>query len=170
MFQSVPQSSVRAARSRDAVPQQHRRQQRWAPKASAEEGIAPTEAVTVPPAVSSAMPTPASDMCHAMARTELHGDVVKWGADHILADAAACCEACRVLSTRGGKQNCTVWVFCDQPACGAQRGQCWLKHLADPYTDIDLVMGRSDRWTAGALEPPPVGMARMRLGLGCGSD
>ena len=99
---------------------------------------------------------PRSDQCHTMPRTELHGDVVRWGSDFIVRSAAECCEACRTLArVVPPAKNCTVWVYCDQPACAAQRGQCWLKHLLDPFTDIDLVQGRSDRWTAGTMQPPP---------------
>ncbi|KAL1520138.1 hypothetical protein AB1Y20_023610 [Prymnesium parvum] len=100
-----------------------------------------------------------------MAHTELHGEVVRWGADFVVDSAAECCAACRQLSAvargaaRAGR-NCTVWVFCGEPECGVARGQCWLKHLDDPYTDIDLIRGRSERWTAGAMLPPPRGGAR----------
>lgn len=103
------------------------------------------------------MPAKATEQCHAMQRTELHGDVVVWGSDHIVQDASACCDACRAHTGRPGKPDCTVWVFCEHEQCKGQRGQCWLKHLADPFTDIDLVQGRSDRWTSGTLLPPPPG-------------
>ena len=33
--------------------------------------------------------------CHVMQGTELHGEVVRWGADFIVPSAAACCEACQ---------------------------------------------------------------------------
>ena len=87
------------------------------------------------------------ESCHSLQHTELHGNVVRWG--HKMSSAAACCEEC--LKT----EQCTVWVYCDYAACADQRGECWLKDLADPYNDIDLISGRSDRWTAGTKRPPP---------------
>ncbi|EOD05977.1 hypothetical protein EMIHUDRAFT_219713 [Emiliania huxleyi CCMP1516] len=92
-----------------------------------------------------------------MERTELSGDVVRWGADHKVSSAAACCTACLA------EDRCSVWVYCAGPACGAQAGECWLKTLADPFSDVDLVRGRSDRWTSGTrLPPPPAGATPSR--------
>ena len=82
-----------------------------------------------------------------MPQTELPGNVVRWGQKE--PSAAKCCEDCLKNS------RCTVWVYCDFAACGEKRGECWLKEMADPYTDIDLVRGRSDLWTAGTRDPPP---------------
>ena len=72
---------------------------------------------------------------------------MRWGQKE--PSAAKCCEECLKNS------RCTVWVYCDFAACGEKRGECWLKEMADPYTDIDLVRGRSDLWTAGTRDPPP---------------
>ena len=67
--------------------------------------------------------------CRGRAHTELEGGVVKWGSNNIVADAAACCEACRSSEAKG----CNVWVFCgDRDKCGDRFGQCWLKHTDDP--------------------------------------
>ena len=146
-----------------------RRQLRWqapaVPKSSTDTMATPAAqperreaavAVTPPATAGSAG---SEDQCHSMPRTELHGDVVRWGTDHIVESAAACCEACRAASAKPGRRNCTVWVYCDQSQCGEMRGQCWLKNLADPYVDIDLIKGRSDRWTSGTMEAPPAQVA-----------
>ena len=113
-----------------------------------ESTVARTTAASTVTANASTSVAPAAT-CHAMPRTELHGDVVRWGADFVVPSAAECCAACRTTA------RCTVWVYCEQPACGAARGQCWLKKLDDPFTDVDLVRGRSDRWTSGTMQPPP---------------
>ena len=116
------------------------------PTAAAAAAVEPTVArATSAPAANASV----SATCHAMPRTELHGDVVRWGADFVVPSAGECCAACRTTS------RCTVWVYCEHPACGAARGQCWLKKLDDPFTDVDLVRGRSDRWTSGTMQPPP---------------
>jgi hypothetical protein len=72
---------------------------------------------------------------------------VRWGQKE--PSASKCCDECLKNS------RCTVWVYCDFAACGDKRGECWLKEMTDPYTDIDLVRGRSDLWTAGTRDPPP---------------
>ncbi|KAL1520977.1 hypothetical protein AB1Y20_022535 [Prymnesium parvum] len=92
-----------------------------------------------------------ADECHALPRTELHGDVVQWGASHLTRDAAACCAAC-VAHAR-----CNVWVFCASVRrCGARHGQCWLKARERVWSDTTLLVGSSaDGWVAGTLEPPP---------------
>ena len=88
--------------------------------------------------------------CHAMAQTELPGDVVRWGADHKPATAAGCCAACRT------QVGCNTWVFCaDARQCGARHRECWLKKRAQPYEDVDLLSGRSTLWVSGVLGEPP---------------
>lgn len=88
-----------------------------------------------------------AEHCHRMPHTELHGDVVRWGKK--MPTAADCCEECQKM------ERCTVWVYCDYASCGDKRGECWLKNLADPFTDVDLIQGRSDSWTSGTRQPPP---------------
>ena len=66
----------------------------------------------------------------AREHAEYGGDVARWGADHVVADAAACCAACAAHA------GCNVWVFCASPAgcSGGSRAhrECWLKHAATP--------------------------------------
>ena len=42
--------------------------------------------------------------------TELGGDVVRWGADHLKGTAAECCAACTA------ELACNIWVWCSR--CG----------------------------------------------------
>lgn len=68
----------------------------------------------------------------AREHAEYGGDVARWGADHLVADAAACCAACAAL----GAAQCNVWVFCaDAAGCSGgsrARGECWLKRAPLP--------------------------------------
>ena len=50
--------------------------------------------------------------CHALAHTELHGDVVRWGETHRTPTAAACCAACQEHAAANPKRPCNVWVYC----------------------------------------------------------
>ena len=72
---------------------------------------------------------------------------MRWGKK--MPTAADCCEECQNM------ERCTLWVYCDYASCGDKRGECWLKNLADPFTDVDLIQGRSDSWTSGTRQPPP---------------
>ena len=89
--------------------------------------------------------------CNALARTELHGGVVKWGADHLVPDAAACCAACQATP------KCSVWVYCgNAKTCGARHKQCWLKQTkGSVWDDHTLLVGTNELWTAGTSEPAP---------------
>lgn len=85
--------------------------------------------------------------CAVLADTELSGAVVKWGAGTHLTTPGACCTACRENA------GCNVWVHENGG------GECWLKHRDSPWTDVDLLRGRSSRWSSGVLaaasdEPP----------------
>jgi hypothetical protein len=154
------------------------RQKRWKITAAQSDHLTDTHTTRVASATTTIVSqlSALAQQCHIMPHTELHGDVVRWGSDHILPSEAACCNACQALN-----RTCTVWVFCGKPSshshcqtsslqhsppsvsvacsgypeCGKQRGECWLKRLADPFTDLDLVRGQSDRWIAGTLLPPP---------------
>jgi hypothetical protein len=157
-----PQLQVRREPTRDAKTTQ-RRQGRWAiishttsPSPSPSQSPPPSQSPLPspprpPPPPSPPLPTTLEPtigaQCHAMPHTELPGGVVRWGERE--PSASKCCDECLKNS------RCTVWVYCDFAACGGKRGECWLKELSDPYTDIDLVRGRSDLWTAGTRDPPP---------------
>ena len=89
--------------------------------------------------------------CHAVAGTELPGDVVRWGADHKVESASQCCAACK------SRVGCNTWVWCgNATACASRHQECWLKKRPDPFEDIDLLTGRSSLWTSGVLGEPPV--------------
>lgn len=101
---------------------------------------------------SAAGATGSSGRCgEALADTELGGDVVRWGADHKMASAAACCAACAAAP------GCNVWVWCH--ASDRCHSECWLKALQDPWEDADTLRGTSARWTSGVMgpRPPPAG-------------
>jgi hypothetical protein len=118
---------------------------------------------TAPPSLSSTPPCP--PYCHVMPRTELPGDVVRWGADHLQATAAACCAACSALA------GCNTWVWCGNgSACGSKHQQCWLKRRGDPYEDNDILAGRSTMWTSGALGDQPASPAGAGGSGGGGCD
>ena len=86
--------------------------------------------------------------CRGRAHTELEGGVVKWGTNNVVADAAACCDACSALEAKG----CNVWVFCgDRAKCGERYGQCWLKHTDDPTDPPSRGSSLSVPWTSGTL-------------------
>ena len=96
--------------------------------------------------------------CHALARTELHGGVVKWGEQNLKADASACCRDCaeHAADPKNAKRPCNVWVYCSSAErCGKRFQQCWLKNAADLWADTKLLVGTSDAWTSGTAEGAP---------------
>ena len=100
--------------------------------------------------------------CHALQHTELHGDVVKWGSEHLLESAALCCAACAAHAAAaaakpdGQQRGCNAWVYCSNgPLCGKSHRQCWLKHAKSLWSNEALLVGTSDRWTSGTAEPAP---------------
>ena len=96
--------------------------------------------------------------CHALHRTELHGDVVRWGADHLKQSASECCAACEA------ETRCDVWVYCGSASrCGAAHRQCWLKRQPQIWETTKkqpggglLSLGSSDRWIAGTKTAAPL--------------
>ena len=112
-----------------------------------------------PPAPLPAPQGPIRGCSSPLEHTDLPGDVVKWGADHLQPSAAACCAACST------EPRCNEWVWCgDRAACGQQHLQCWLKRREDPWLDVDMLLGMSDGWTSGITwprpgAPPPLGGA-----------
>ena len=100
--------------------------------------LTPLLPVATPPAAA-----PAS--CNARAGAEIHGSVVRAGAE--AADAAACCSECAVHAT------CNAWVYCgDATRCGASLRQCWLKRVDDvgaAYEALAKGAFRSDAWISG---------------------
>lgn len=100
-------------------------------------------------------PPAAAAQCALLEKTELGGAVVRWGASHLKESAADCCAAC------ASEAACTHWVWCGG-ACAAEKEahQCWLKSAASPWEDVELLEGRSDRWTSGVRAPRPPPAAR----------
>ncbi|XRB07830.1 apple domain-containing protein [Pycnococcus provasolii] len=87
---------------------------------------------------------------HAMCGEEPHSDpggyAVMWGASHIKASAAECCDACKAHAEdpKNSERPCNSWVFCHTlPYCWALDtghvhafGECWLKHQTDPTNPL----------------------------------
>ncbi|KAG8460581.1 hypothetical protein KFE25_011356 [Diacronema lutheri] len=120
---------------------------------SAARGARADEAAR-PAAEAEAADLAAAPRCRAQlfAETELGGDVVRWGADHLTDSAAECCAAC------AREARCNVFVHCSSAvACGELHRQCWLKQLDDAWPEVDALRGKSSRWTSGVAgeRPPP---------------
>lgn len=121
--------------------------------------VRPTSHTEQPPgggaarsAARSAEPVAARCVSHMFAETELGGDVVRWGANHLTDTPQECCAACAV------SERCNVFVHCSSvQACGELHRQCWLKQLDDAWPEAELVQGKSSRWTSGIMgsRPPP---------------
>ena len=104
--------------------------------------------------------------CHAMAGTELPGDVVLWGENHLQPTAADCCAACRSENSK----RCNTWVWCaDAAACGARHHQCWLKTRERPWEDADVLAGGSTAWASGVTVDKPASPA-VAAGAGAAYD
>ena len=97
--------------------------------------------------------------CHALAHTELHGDVVRWGETHILSDASECCRACHEHAAQASNtKKCNVWVYCSSlKQCGKRYQQCWLKAARNLWSAAEgaMMVGTSDAWTSGTTKPAP---------------
>jgi len=85
----------------------------------------PSAGRTSPPAAFSAVRAEA-DCCRGMEGLELWGPAVKWGSDHRLPSAAACCAACKAMCPHpeDGACRCDSWVFCgDERKCKDRFGE-----------------------------------------------
>ena len=61
--------------------------------------------------------------CRGLEGRELWGPAVKWGSDHRLLSAAACCESCKAMC-KANDCRCDSWVFCgDKKRCGQRFGE-----------------------------------------------
>ncbi len=127
--------------------------------ASLADGIPTLDVLKVAGAVLDTAAAECAAGCHALPHTELHGDVVKWGEQHLVESAAACCAACEEHAAANGapgKKACNVWVWCSNAErCGKRHRQCWLKHAKQLWADEALVIGTSEAWTAGTMQPAP---------------
>ncbi|ONM00632.1 peptidyl-prolyl cis-trans isomerases [Zea mays] len=67
-----------------------------------------------------------ADCCRGMEGLELWGPAVKWGSDHRLPSAVACCAACKAMCPhpKNGACRCDSWVFCgDERKCKDRLGE-----------------------------------------------
>ena len=107
---------------------------------------------------SAGAPDAARGGCLELPETEMGGEVVRWGVDHLKDSAAACCAACREQRATASETGCNVWVFCAaEGGCGdRERGECWLKNqpgVAPGSRDKWQVFaeGSSTPWTSGLM-------------------
>lgn len=126
---------------------------RAAPAAAAMRTAAPRRVDdTSPTAAAPDVPqarSAAQGACEVHADTELGGDVVRWGAEHRTPTADECCGACSATP------RCNVWVWCGSAgACGASHLQCWLKALDEPWGELEVLAGKSSRWSSGIVGTP----------------
>jgi hypothetical protein len=66
------------------------------------------------------------DCCRGVEGLELWGPAVKWGSDHRLPSAAACCASCKAMCPHpeDGSCRCDSWVFCgDERRCKDRFGE-----------------------------------------------
>ena len=67
-----------------------------------------------------------ADCCGGTQGLELWGPAVKWGSNHRLPSAAACCASCKAmcLHAEDGACRCNSWVFCgDERRCKDRLGE-----------------------------------------------
>lgn len=104
----------------------------------------------VSPTWSAPAPTPAlqppGSCPESRPHTELAGEVVRWGADHLQADAGSCCAACQALPA------CNVWVYCPGGQ-GCKASECWLKKqtLYELVPAGVMAASPTTPWVSGAL-------------------
>jgi hypothetical protein len=85
----------------------------------------PSSAPTPPLPPSSTVRADA-DCCRGVEGLELWGPAVKWGSNHRLPSAAACCASCKAMCPHpeDGACRCDSWVFCgDERRCKDRLGE-----------------------------------------------
>ncbi|XP_078155875.1 peptidyl-prolyl cis-trans isomerase [Carex rostrata] len=94
-----------------------------------------------------------SQCCRGVNGLELWGSATKWGSDHRLESAEACCRACKSACTGPGDQClCNAWVFCgDKDQCKDKFGECWLKKQKDVLAPEIVSSGNHFMWTSGLV-------------------
>ncbi|NP_001392911.1 uncharacterized protein LOC100276268 isoform 2 [Zea mays] len=100
---------------------------------------------------------------------ELWGPAVKWGSDHRLPSAAACCAACKAMCPhpKDGACRCDSWVFCgDERKCKDRLGECWLKKQKDVMAPAVIAKGEDVMWTSGLIFGKGEGIVGLETNLG----
>lgn len=124
----------------------------------------PSAGRTSPPAVRTE-----ADCCRGMEGLELWGPAVKWGSDHRLPSAAACCAACKAMCPhpKDGACRCDSWVFCgDERKCKDRLGECWLKKQKDVMAPAVIAKGEDVMWTSGLIFGKGEGIVGLETNLG----
>jgi hydroxyproline O-arabinosyltransferase len=112
----------------------------------------------------------AKDFCAPakfMRNTDFWGDALVWGYTNKAKTAEECCAQCANYKPTSSSDNleCNVWVFCeDKKLCGAQFGECWIKHLAHPEAVNPSAEGPNVGYTTGILTSVPMGAGGVGVG------
>ncbi|CAN6308379.1 unnamed protein product [Urochloa humidicola] len=123
----------------------------------------------------SAAPTPHpaaqadADCCRGVEGLELWGPAVKWGSNHRLPSAAACCASCKAMCPHpeDGACRCDSWVFCgDERRCKDRLGECWLKKQKDVMAPAVIARGEDVMWTSGLVFGEGEGVVGFDTNLG----
>ncbi|CAL4928549.1 unnamed protein product [Urochloa decumbens] len=128
----------------------------------------PSAAPTPPPAASSTVQADAN-CCRGVEGLELWGPAVKWGSNHRLPSAAACCASCKAMCPHpeGGACRCDSWVFCgDERRCKDRLGECWLKKQKDVMAPAVIARGEDVMWTSGLVFGKGEGIVGLETNLG----
>ncbi|KAG2544252.1 uncharacterized protein LOC120689519 [Panicum virgatum] len=128
----------------------------------------PSAALTPPPAASSTVRADA-DCCRGIQGLELWGPAVKWGSNHRLPSAAACCASCKAMCPHAedGACRCNSWVFCgDERRCKDRLGECWLKKQKDVMAPAVIARGEDVMWTSGLVFGKGEGIFGLETNLG----
>ncbi|KAJ4777658.1 Peptidyl-prolyl cis-trans isomerase-like 3 [Rhynchospora pubera] len=94
-----------------------------------------------------------SACCRGVDGLELWGSATKWGSEHKVESAEACCLACKAACTGPGDQcRCNAWVFCgNKEHCKDKFGECWLKKQNDVLSPEVVSSGDHSMWTSGLV-------------------
>ncbi|PUZ43327.1 hypothetical protein GQ55_9G652500 [Panicum hallii var. hallii] len=128
----------------------------------------PSAAPTPPPAASSTVRADA-DCCRGIQGLELWGPAVKWGSNHRLPSAAACCASCKAMCPHAedGACRCNSWVFCgDERRCKDRLGECWLKKQKDVMAPAVIARGEDVMWTSGLVFGKGEGIVGLETNFG----
>ncbi|GJN29990.1 hypothetical protein PR202_gb18262 [Eleusine coracana subsp. coracana] len=116
--------------------------------------VAAAAYLSFPTAAGPSMVRAEADCCRGVEGLELWGPAVKWGSDHRLPSAAACCASCKAMCPHpeDGSCRCDSWVFCgDKRRCNNKFGECWLKKQKDVMAPAVIARGDDVMWTSGLV-------------------
>ncbi|KAL6847671.1 hypothetical protein ACP4OV_022459 [Aristida adscensionis] len=112
---------------------------------------------------------PEADCCRGIQGLELWGPAVKWGSEHRLPSAAACCASCKAMCPHpdDGACRCDSWVYCgDHRRCNDRFRECWLKKQKDVMAPAVVARGEDVMWTSGLVFGKGEGIVGLETSLG----